>query len=171
AARLKGRLVRGPVAVALPCRLRLGARRLCQSQQSHQCRTRGCGEGRSHHTFSGNIPPNACGLREAPAERDCRVSQLQHAMSLTGSAMMFLLCSAPVKNKKRTRSFLLSTFAQCAVRVEESASTAGSVLTEVSVGLAFSSSHSIGSGLRTSARAKTSSMRETGTMSRPFLML
>src|SRR5262249_3802275 len=60
---------------------------------------------------------------------------------------------------------------QCAVKVEESASTAGSVLTEVSVGLAFSSSHSIASGLRTSARAKTSSMRETGTISRPFLML
>src|SRR5262249_38208607 len=37
---------------------------------------------------------------------------------------------------------------QCAVSVEESASTAGSVVTEVSVGLAFSSSHSIGSGLR-----------------------
>jgi len=38
---------------------------------------------------------------------------------------------------------------QCAVSVDESSSTAGSVVTEVSVGLAFSSSHSIGSGLRT----------------------
>src|SRR5262249_8532780 len=33
------------------------------------------------------------------------------------------------------------------------------------------SAHSIGSGLRVIARASTSSMRETGTMSRPFLML
>src|SRR6516162_4265196 len=33
------------------------------------------------------------------------------------------------------------------------------------------SSHSIGSSLRVIARASTSSMRETGTMSRPFLML
>jgi hypothetical protein len=32
-------------------------------------------------------------LREAPAERNCRVGQLQRAMSLTGSALMFLLCS------------------------------------------------------------------------------
>src|SRR5262245_58908512 len=46
---------------------------------------------------------------------------------------------------------------QCAVSVEESSSTAGSVETEVSVGLAFSSSQSIGSGLLTSARASTSS--------------
>src|SRR5262249_40279808 len=33
------------------------------------------------------------------------------------------------------------------------------------------SSHSIGSGLRVIARASTSSMRETGTMSRPLLMV
>jgi len=44
---------------------------------------------------------------------------------------------------------------QCAVRVEESSSTGGSVVTEVSVGFAFSSSHSIGSGLRVSARVRT----------------
>ena len=37
---------------------------------------------------------------------------------------------------------------QCAVSTEELVSTAGSVVTDVSVGLAFSSSHSIGSGLR-----------------------
>src|SRR5262249_29640689 len=60
---------------------------------------------------------------------------------------------------------------QWAVRVEDSSSTGGSVVTEVSVGFAFSSSHSIGSGLRTRARARTSSMRETGTISRFFLML
>src|SRR4029079_10860998 len=60
---------------------------------------------------------------------------------------------------------------QCAVSTEESVSTAGSVVTDVSVGLAFSSSHSIGSGLRVSARASTSSIRETGRISRPFLLL
>src|SRR5262249_4529358 len=60
---------------------------------------------------------------------------------------------------------------QCAVSVEESSSTAGSVVTEVWVGLAFSSSHSIASGARVSALARTSSIRETGMISRPFLML
>src|SRR5262249_59557705 len=47
--------------------------------------------------------------------------------------------------------------------VRESASTAGSVVTEVSVGLAFSSSHSIGSGLRLRARARTPSVPQPRT--------
>src|SRR4030081_847556 len=73
--------------------------------------------------------------------------------------------------RRRRRQCRDLSRAQCAVSVEDSSSTAGSVLTEVSVGLALSSSHSIGSGLLTSARASTSSMRETGKMSRFFLML
>src|ERR1700730_12066416 len=62
-------------------------------------------------------------------------------------------------------------FVQSAVSVDESSSTAGSVVTEVSVGLAFSSSHSIGSGLRVSARASTPSLRATGKMSPPLFLL
>src|SRR5260370_41839132 len=56
---------------------------------------------------------------------------------------------------------------QCAVSVGASSSTGASSGTAAAV----VSSHSIGSGLRVIARASTSSMRETGTMSRPFLML
>src|SRR5207245_3529527 len=113
----------------------------------------------------------------------CRVGQLQGAMSLTGSTAMFILCSCLVKNKKRTcakkgrrletppLSLLRPALAQCAVSVEESASTAGSVLTEVSVGLAFSSSHSIGSGVGVSARARTSVLGGTGTESGALLVV
>src|SRR6266540_7266011 len=72
---------------------------------------------------------------------------------LTGSALLFALCSYDVKNKERTaltrktaapQGAAVGSIAgrllprrQCAVSVEESASTAGSVVTEVSVGFAF----------------------------------
>src|SRR5262249_44353894 len=137
--------------------------------------------------LSGKTPPNAYGLAAtAPARRKLPRWQPQCGpQPLTGSVTivrsLFLPCQEQRANGvigKRRRPGAppsdctpLLPRGQCAVSVEESASTAGSVVTEVSVGLAFSSSHSIGSGLRVSARASTSSMRETGTMSRPFLML
>ena len=58
---------------------------------------------------------------------------------------------------------------QCAVSVEGSSSTGTSSGTAAAVVVV--SSHSIGSGLRVIARASTSSMRETGTISSPLLML
>src|SRR5262249_24535346 len=58
---------------------------------------------------------------------------------------------------------------QCAVSVATSSSTGAPSGTAAAV--AVVSSHSIGSGLRVIARTSTSSIRETGTMSRPFLML
>src|SRR6516162_998301 len=187
AARLNGRLVGAPVVIALPGGLLLRDRGLGQSQQSHHCRTHS--EGRFHHTHLREIPPRRPRpAAAAPARRKLPRWQPQCGpQPLTGSIPLFAVRSYFVKNKERTEpskkggargrrrrvpiaSRSLSR-RQCAVSVEESASTAGSVVTEVSVGLAFSSSHSIGSGLRVSARASTSSMRETGTMSRPFLML
>ena len=51
-------------------------------------------------------------------------------------------------------SSLADRAVQCAVRPEPSSSTAGSAATAVAATLAFSSSHSIGSGLRTSARGQ-----------------
>jgi hypothetical protein len=54
---------------------------------------------------------------------------------------------------------------QCAVSVEASSSTVASSGTAAAV--VVLSSHSIGSGLRVIARASTSCMRETGTISRP----
>src|SRR5438034_3509175 len=121
----------------------------------------------------GNIPLDACDF-EAPrgaklprwptAGRNEPDRQHGYVPSL------FLPCQEQKENprkekggaRKRRPSLLRPTLAQCAVSVEESASTAGSVLTEVSVGLAFSSSHSIGSGLPPSARAKNSSLAEAG---------
>src|SRR5215831_7476364 len=66
---------------------------------------------------------------------------------------------------RRTRVAIV----QCAVSVAVSSSTGASSGTAAAVVVV--SSHSIRSGLRVIARASTSSMRETGTMSRPFLML
>src|SRR5262249_4745064 len=141
----------------------------------------------SSHTSPENSAQHHDLAAAAPARKKLPRWQPQCGpQPLTGSASLFALCSHIVKNKERPEPAKkaapgappshqlpagLRPRAQCAVSVEESASTAGSVVTEVSVGLAFSSSHSIGSGLRVSARASTSSMRETGTMSRPFLIL
>src|SRR6266700_6976381 len=133
-------------------------------------------------------PPDATASRpQRRREETAALAAATCSQPLTGSALLFALCSYDVKNKERTaltrktaapQGAAVGSIAgrllprrQCAVSVEESASTAGSVVTEVSVGFAFSSSHSIGSGLRVSARESTSSMRETGRMSRPFLML
>src|SRR5262249_44731141 len=58
---------------------------------------------------------------------------------------------------------------QCAASVEASSSAGASSGTAVAVVVV--SSHSIGSGLRVIARVSTSSMRETGTISSPLLML
>src|SRR5262249_28941392 len=158
-----------------------------QSEQSQQCRTHS--KGRFHHTP----------LRENSAQRmrprghsasEKETAALAAAMWSAApdrqrdDCSLFVLTVSRTKSEQRNRKRRrhgappsdglqadLLPRRQWAVSVEESASTAGSVVTEVSVGLAFSSSHSIGSGLRVSARASTSSMRETGTMSRPFLML
>src|SRR5262249_23301134 len=58
---------------------------------------------------------------------------------------------------------------QCAVSVAASSSSGAS--SGAAAAAVVVSSHSIGSGLRVIARASTSSMRETATISRPFLML
>src|SRR5215472_7924153 len=58
---------------------------------------------------------------------------------------------------------------QCAMSVEASSSTGASLDTVAAVVVV--SSHSIGSGLRVIARASTSSMRESGMISSPLLML
>jgi hypothetical protein len=67
-----------------------------------------------------------------------------------------------------------SRFGTC-IAIVQCASFEGSSSTGASSGTAAAvvvvSSHSIGSGLRVIARVSTSSMRETGMISRPFLML
>src|SRR5262249_13300264 len=155
-------------------------------RQEHECERRGAqhrGEDRFHRTLSpNNVPPNAdpCGL--TPQGRRRRSNRTAQSAAVLIVLSLFQQCQEQngniISQTKRRRQGgvgveLASSFplGQCAVSVEEASSTAGSVVTEVSVGLALSSSHSIGSGLRTRARASTSSMRETGMMSRFFLML
>src|SRR5262249_32503963 len=158
AARLNGRFVGAPAIIALPGCLLLRDRGWRQSEQSQQCRTHS--KGRFHHTS----------LRENSAQRlrprghsagEKETAALAAAMWSAAPDRQREYCSLfvlGVKNKERTtlirkrrrpRGAAVGLQAgllprrQCAVSVEESASTAGSVLTEVSVGLAFSSSHSI----------------------------
>src|SRR5262249_24962598 len=102
AARLNGGLVGGPIVVALPRRLRLGDGRLRQQQKPCECRARGCGEGRFHHTV----------LRENSARR-LRWKRQRHRTAalaappelqpLTGSAIMFSFCSYRVKTNHERR--------------------------------------------------------------------
>src|SRR5262249_40850241 len=71
----------------------------------------------------------------------------------------------------RTDSLLgtCAAIVQCGVSVAASSSTGAS--SDTAGAVVVVSSHSIGSGLRVIARASTSSIRETGTMSRPLLMV
>src|SRR5262249_47258700 len=186
AARLNGRLVGAPVIIALPGCLLLRDRGWRQSQQSQQCRTHS--KGRFHHTSLRENSAHACGLAAtAPARRKLPRWQPQCGpQPLTGSATivrsLFLPCQEQRANgvigkrrrhgappSDRLQAGLLPR-RQWAVSVEESASTAGSVVTEVSVGLAFSSSHSIGSGLRGGAAAGPPRLPRAGTRAGAFFV-
>src|SRR6516162_341167 len=82
---------------------------------------------------------------------------------------LYSSCFGTDRPRLKTRMPLWLAIVQCAVSVAASSSTGASSGTAAAVVVV--SSHSIGSSLRVIARASTSSMRETGTMSRPFLML
>src|SRR5262249_35324843 len=185
AARLNGRLFFAPVIVALPGCLLLRDRGLRQSQQSYQCRTHS--EGRFHHTclrVNSAHPPRPGGPSAGETETAALAAAMWSAAPDRQRPIvrpLFLKCqeqrAKKVGKRKRLRRRAPPdqlqagcSRRQCAVSVEESASTAGSVVTEASVGLAFSSSHSIGSGVRRGARPRTPPPPATRTTSRaPFL--
>src|SRR5215475_10737026 len=74
-----------------------------------------------------------------------------------------------LQNGDEVRRDGVAAIVQCAMSVAPSSSSGASSGTAVAA--VVISCHSIGSGLRVIARASTSSMRETATISRPFLML
>src|SRR3984893_4349448 len=99
-------------------------------------------------------PNMSTGGRHARYGRNSRNSRFSKAFRVLRSDSRLGTCVAIV---------------QCAVSVEASTST-GASSTAATV-VVVVSSHSIGSDLRVIARASTSSMRETGTISSPLLML